>query len=151
MKKLSKNMKTALIFLAVVGVIIFILGFGLGILYEIKTPAFQKIKTAEPTINVLSSKVVQTANAFGEVKNITGNNVTLTYLGDEITMNIANNAQVFLAIPQKDPKTGNLLTGIPIVGKFTDIKIGDQISVTFKIDPLNGQINGNQIYIFRRK
>ncbi|MCX6721058.1 MAG: hypothetical protein NT026_00420 [Candidatus Staskawiczbacteria bacterium] len=144
---MSKNMQKALIFLIIAGIIIFALGVWLGIFYAYKNPGVKNAQTVQPTINILSSKIVQTATAFGRVQKIDGNKITLTSQGDTATISVKTGAQIFSALAQKDPKSGNLVTGVPKPVSFADIKVGDAITITFKIDA-SGNLEGDQVFIF---
>lgn len=146
---MNANIKKIIIFLIISGVILFLFGFGLGIFYQTKTPKVQQLIKSEPTIKALGSKVVQSAVAFGNVKKIDGRKITLGFEGDEISINIIDNAQIFSSIPRKNPDTGKLFTGNPLVAQFKDIGLGDQITINFNIGA-DGQMQGNSVYIFSK-
>ena len=148
---MNKSLKAnATILLVIGGLVVFALGAGAGVFYQIqkqaKDPVIQKAIQIQPTVNILTSKTVQTIGAFGTVQKIDGRNITIAYGGDQITANIAADAQIFSSNPTKDPKTGNITTGIPQVVTLADIKVGDQLTVSLKILP-NGQLQGDSVYI----
>jgi hypothetical protein len=138
------------ILFVIAGLVIFALGIGIGIFYQtriqLSNPAIQKAVQIQPTVNILTSKVVQSITAFGSVEKIDGKNLTLTYGGDQITVNISANAQIYSSTPTTNAKTGNLISGVPQLVSFGTIKIGDQLTVNLQILP-NGQLQANSIYI----
>lgn len=142
MSKKEASGKTVLL-LVISGLVIFVLGFGLGIFYMSKSAKVAEAEKIKPTINILSSKVVQTATAFGAVKKIDGRNITLSYAGEEATISVKNDAQVFSSVP---------VNGVAKISQaiFGDIKIGDNVSITFNIGS-DGKVEGNGVYIFAKK
>jgi hypothetical protein len=143
---MSKNEQKAIIFLIIVGLLIFALGAASGFFYASRNPKIQQAQTVIPTINLLGSKVVQSVSAFGTVTKIEGSNVTLSYEGDEITIPISNSAQIFSALVQRD-STGSATTGIPQQVSVRNIKVGQNLVVNFSVNT-SGQITGNQVTIF---
>lgn len=143
--------KNVVISLAVAGLIILVIGFGVGAFYQTqvqlaKNPALKKAIAIEPTVNILTSKTIQSIMAYGQVEKISANNITLSYAGDKITVAVKSSAQIYSSIAVKDSKTGNLATGAPQLVKFSDIKTGQGISVTLKILP-TGQMEADSVYI----
>ena len=55
----------------------------------------------EPTVNILSSKLVKSIMIYGTVKNINGNSLDLSYNGDEITLNIRKKRPGFFFYSKK--------------------------------------------------
>lgn len=127
--------------LIIVGVVFFAVGVMLGILYQTQKPEVQQALKLSPTVKTLSSGVVQSISAFGQVKKIEGNKITLAYSGEELTVNIREGAQVFIPAPVQSadntPKRAN----------FSDIKTGNSVSITLKILP-SGDVQGESVFIF---
>lgn len=148
MSRTETAIKTTVIALML---IFFILGGVAGWFLQKYTQAnnaqLQRAIKIEPATDILTSQLIRTIMIYGVVKKIDGNNLDLAYGGDEKTVGIASGAQVFSSIPQKDPKTGNFITGTPKQISFSDIKVGDGVSVTLDL-LANGQFQGNLVYIF---
>lgn len=130
--------KKQLIILISAGVLIFLiagaLGFVLGMPHG---PQKAKIETATN----LSSKVISSMVAYGQVKNIDGRNITLNNLGDDLTISISNTAQVYsFSVPE------GATAPVQKTIKFEDIKVGDKINATIKTLP-NGQLEGESVII----
>ena len=149
---MSKKEKNITAILIVAALVIFVLGGIAGVFYQmqkqISNPEIQQVIKMQPTANILTSKVVQTATAYGQVQKIEGNTITLTYEGDTVTINVKNDAQIYSSATQKNPTTGNVTTGAPQQVSFGNIKVGDQITILFNVDSSSGKIQGNQVYIF---
>lgn len=130
--------KKQLTILIVSGVLLFAIGADLGIFFGGRLgPEKTKIKAA----NNLSSKVVSSMTAFGQVKNIDGRNITLSNLGDDLTISVAGNAQVFsFSTP------AGASAPVQKTIKFEDIKTGDKVNVTLKTLP-TGQLEGLSVII----
>jgi len=130
--------KKQLVFLIVIGVLLFVLGGVLGVAYDTnKTPQQTKVKT----VNSLSSKVVSSIVAYGQVVSIEGKNITLNNLGDNLVISIADNAKIYsLTIPSgaKAP--------VQSIGEFGDIKQGDSVNVNLKL-LTDGQLEGSSVVI----
>ena len=145
--KIENNVerKNNLVVLIIAGVLIFLVGGGLGIVFMQRGSQQIKIETASS----LASKVVTSMVAYGKVENIDGKNITLSNLGDNLTISMADNAQVYsFTTPTTTDKNGKVTTGTPIqqTVKFGDIKIGDNVNVAIKLLP-NGQMQGSSVII----
>lgn len=144
---MSNNQKKALVFIIVFGIIIFALGVGAGIWYSFKNPKVENAEKIQPTINALNSKVIQTATAFGRVVKVVANKITLSNEGDTLEIAVRPDAQIYSAISVKDPKSGNIISGVPKPVSLADIKTNDAITITFKLDA-SGNLEGEQVFIF---
>lgn len=134
------NIKNIII-LIVAGVLIFLIGGGLGILSQTQSKV-EKVKTE--TVNNLASKVVSSIVAYGQVKNISGRDITLSNLGDDLVISVANNAPVYAFTTVKS-KTGVVSQVQQVVG-FEIIKIGDKINSTIKLLS-TGKFEGESVII----
>lgn len=128
--------KKMLAFLIIAGVVIFVLGLTAGILYAVVMN--QKTVKFQPAVSVLTTKVMQTAVAYGKVERIEGSSLTLSSMGDSATIKAKDDAQVFYA-------SG----GTPQPMKFSDIGVGDMVTMSFNLDP-SGKIEADKIFIFTR-
>ena len=146
-----REKKITIIIFVFGAVVIFLAGIWLGMLIQAllqsNDPKIQQAARMQPAVSALSSKVVQTATAFGSVENVKGNKITLSYGGDSLAIAIKADAQIYSSVAQKDPVTGNLVSGVPRVVTVGDIKKDDQVSITFNISQ-GGGISGSQVYIF---
>ena len=144
---MNKNLTILLIIIG--GIAIFVLGGGLGVLYQIQKDVSQieklqamesvlkvtnsALKVKESMLKGLSSKVVTSMVAQGEVVKIEGENITVRNNGETLIVSIGNNSKIY-SIAKKvalNPK---------------DIKVGDNLSITFKLLP-EGQLDGQLILI----
>ncbi len=142
-------MNKSLAFLLVIaGVIIFVLGGGAGVFYQTQQSQLGIIgapqnSAAETALKSLSSKVIPSIVAFGEVSNISGKNITLKNAGESLTIKIDDNAQIssFNAAPAKG-------TTAPTQAKaeFKDIKIGNTLSINLRLLS-SGTLKGMSVVI----
>ena len=102
---------------------------------------FSKTQTKEvvKTVNVLGSKTVPSIVAYGQVEKIEGKNITLTNMGDSITVKIKDNAQIISFLNRDDPIANKQ-------ANFSDIKKGDTLNITVKVLP-NGSLEGETAII----
>src|SRR3989338_10727504 len=99
------------------GLVILVLGFGAGFFYK----TFQvspQLEKSMALIKTLSSKTVLSTVAYGQVSEITGNDITLSYNGDNIKISMTENSPVYSFV--------NDSSGNPVQKKvdFKQIKIG---------------------------
>ena len=87
-------------------------------------------------IKDLSSKVVPSLSAYGTVTKIDGQSVTLSYQGDSMVLPIKPDAKVYsLAASPTTVRTGSTAKSASTTQQiaFQNIKIGDNLSVNFKV------------------
>lgn len=125
--------------LIIIGALFFLtLGGGLGILYQQQKEILPVKETPKTqAVQTLSSKVIPSITAFGQVSNIDGRNLTLTFGGDNLTIKINDSAQIYL------PATK---TSAQQTAQFSDIKKGDNVSVNVKLLS-DGQMDGQMVVI----
>ena len=120
--------KINIVIILIVGfLVVFALGAGLGIFYQYQKDD-AKIKQADKIsseIDTLSSDVVTAVAVFGKVVAINGRNVTLSYNGKSLTVNIGDNVAIN-SYASLTAKTGGNV-------QFSEIKLGDNLSVALKI------------------
>lgn len=143
--------KKNLTVLVIVAILFFVVGGGLGIAYQIKKDSLTpKEKVQVESANKLSSKVIPSITAFGEVSNITGKNITLTFGGDSLVIKIRDDAQIYLPATNSTDKNGKAVALPQRAAKFSDIKTGDSLSINLKLLP-DGQIEGQMVIIINSK
>ena len=121
------------------GLVILVLGFGAGFFYK----TFQvspQLEKSMALIKTLSSKTVLSTVAYGQVSEITGNDITLSYNGDNIKISMTESSPVYSFV--------NDSSGNPVQKKvdFKQIKIGDSLNITIKLLP-DGQIQSQSALI----
>jgi len=131
--------KTSIILLVIGGLFFLILGGGLGIFYQSQKDVLQSPEgnSKLKAVQVLSSKVIPSITAYGQISNIDGRNITLTFGGDSLNVKINDDAIVYLPSSESSPQQ---------IAKFEDIKKGDNVSVNLRLLP-DGQIEGQMVII----
>ena len=139
MKKKEINI---LVLLIIIGLVIFAVGAALGIFYQFNKDNIQIQKSEEISTEIqnLSSDIVTAVAAYGKVVAINGNNVTLSYNGKSLTINIGENVPITsYAAPVNGSAQQNL--------KFSDIKLGDNLNIALKISG-DGKLIAQTVLIF---
>jgi len=143
--------KKFLTILIVVGIVAFVLGGGLGMFLQqqqatsmLKPENNPKIKA----VQLLSSKVVPSITAYGQVSNISGRNLTLTFGGDSLTVKIRDNATVFLPASTTTDSKGKQVTVPQKTVEFSEIKKGDNVSVNLTLSA-DGQMEGQMVVVLQ--
>lgn len=124
--------RSSFISLLVVGVILFLVGAGVGVYYQMQKGSF-----GDAAVRALSSKVIPSIVAYGQVTNISGRNITLSHNGDSLTIPVATDAQV--------SSFASGLTAEQDVG-FGDVKKGDYINISVKLSA-DGSMEGRAVII----
>lgn len=135
--------KKQLITLIVVGVLLFLIGGAVGLLYGMQGGSRGAKVEA---VNNLSSKVVSSIVAYGQVAKIEGRNITLSYLGDNLEVFITDTARIYSLTPASTGKTGTVAPVQKTVD-FGAIKVGDSVNVVLKLSA-NGKTEGSSVIIF---
>ena len=126
------------ILLSTVPIIIALIGGGvIGMYFQFQKDSFEidKGKKMAAVLNSLSSRAVPSVVAFGSVSKIDGRSITLTYGGENITINISDDVKIYSS-------SGNEQAIAP----FEIIKVGDNLSINIKVIP-EGQLQGQSIII----
>lgn len=131
------NKKLAILIIA--GIVLVLLGGVAGVIFQAKF-----LSPQSKSMNALSSKVISSIVAYGQVKNINGKNVTLSNLGDNLLISIADNAQVYSFTTP--PGSAKNTAPVQQTGKFDDLKVGDNVNVAVKLLP-TGQLEGVSVII----
>jgi hypothetical protein len=125
--------KENLIAIAIIGGLILLgIGFYLGL--DLGKKAAKEVKVETPLANLLASKVIGslTTIASGEVKEISGRNLTLSKEGDTLTISIREDAPIYRLVPPEE-KTATPQPAVRKEIKFGEIKVGDQVSVSCQL------------------
>jgi len=135
--------RTSLITIVIVAVIVFIIGGGLGIAYQSqKGVTTGGAVSAQEVVKTLSSKVVPSIIAYGNVSDIQGKNITLSYGTESIIVAVTDNAQIFTFTQSADPKVAPTQTKTD----FSKIKKGDSLNISLKLLP-TGELQGISVII----
>lgn len=135
--------KTQIIILVVAGIFLFLLGGALGVIYSKIGPQAAKVEAG----NNLSSGVISSISAFGQVKNISGRNLTLNNLGDDLVIPISDTAQIYAFVtPAAAQNSKTAPVPVQQLVKFEDIKMWDRVNVAVKLLP-TGQLQGSAVII----
>ena len=133
--------KNTLVSSIITGLLFFVLGGGLGVLYQTQqAPPSPQLEKATATIKSLSSKTVPSIIAYGQVTKIEGKDITISYSGDSIKVSMEDNSSVYAFVNDGPEKSGQKKV------EFKEIKIGDNLNITLKLLP-DGQLQGQQIFI----
>jgi hypothetical protein len=139
-----KNL-TIIIVVAVIGVIIgLVLGISLsqkGISNNSQSNKF------ESAVKALSSKVIPSIIAYGQVTKIENKNITLTYNKETLTIPLTQSTSIYSFVA---PEAGSKATA-PTQKKssFSEIKVGDSLNITIKLLP-DGTIEGQSVIILMK-
>ena len=140
-------MKKQIITFIICGLVIFVLGAGVGFIFQKQeTPVQLQPDQNLALVKVLSSKVVP-LYATGIVTKINGLNITLTSDGDSLTVPIKSNAVINLFVQPSADKTGVAPAPFYQSVKFDSIKIGDRLNINLILSSDNKLI-GQTVYIF---
>lgn len=139
------NIKKVMISI-VLGLVVFAVGGGVGVLYQQQkeAPATQaQSGTENSVLKILNSKVVSSIMASGKVTGIDGKNLVLTAENTSIKVKIMEETQIssFTSGDGVNKKT------VQKNVRFEDIKVGDNLSVNFRLLK-DGQIEAQSVIIF---
>lgn len=142
-KLMAKDNNNILVILIAIGLVIFLIGGGLGFFYQWQKNA-PKIKEAGEFLeikNTLSSELVPSMVAFGQVISISGRDITIaSNNGKTLSVNINKDAPIYSYISAAAP---NEQTRIDI----DEIKKGNLLNITMKLNP-DGSLSGQMVMVF---
>jgi len=132
--------KTTIIILITAILVSLVLGTGLGIFYQIQkdAPKIQAGEKMAATIKDLSSGMVPSIVAYGEVSAINERTITLVYNSKTIQIEVSKDAKIYT---NNGTGKGTLPTA-----KFSDIKKGDRLNITMKVSP-DGSLTSQMVVI----
>ena len=142
---MNKNLTISLI---IVGIIIFAVGGGLGVLYQTRknAPQVENSQPINPAIKNLSSKVIASINSSGQVSKIEGRDITLISSGESLTIKAKEDALIFSFIQVPPAKKGGAPTITQQKTELKDIKNGDNLMMNLKLLS-DGQLEAQSITI----
>jgi hypothetical protein len=142
------NKPIAIFISIIVLLLVFVLGGGIGILYQTRkdAPLLEKAAQSEGVIKNLSSKTVLSIVAYGQVTNIQGRDITLTYAGDTLTVRIKENSMIYSLVTPSTTQKGAAAAPTQQKAEFKDIKKGDNLNVTLRLLP-DGQLEASVVMI----
>ena len=124
--------------LIVCGLALFIVGDIVGMSYQNK-----KIDSATANLSnvfkILSSEVVPSIVSYGEVVKIDNRNITLSFNGDEITVEVIDGASIY--------GLGSDVGAGQYKMNFNQIKMGDYLNIVLNVDS-NGNFTGDSVIDF---
>ena len=138
------NKTILIIFFAIIFILVVLFAFVAGVSFQMKkdAPKLQIGEENAKTVQVLTSRLVHSIYAYGEVKNISGRNITISNGKDDLTVKIRDTASIlFYKTTTANP------TGAAKEIKFEKIKKGQAININLKLLP-NGSTEGTAITIF---
>ena len=141
--------KKNLIIILVVALVSVIVGGALGMFLQSAkdAPAILTAEKLQPVVKSLSSKVVPSIMAFGQVEKIDGRKITITYNKETLEVPFKDSAIIYTFNPptttSKTDKPGQIKVS------FSEIKVGDNLSVTVKLLP-EGVISGESAVILKK-
>ncbi|MDP3882989.1 MAG: hypothetical protein Q8Q48_02950 [Candidatus Staskawiczbacteria bacterium] len=143
--------KTNLIILILLGAVLFVVGGGLGIIYQTQKNAPQAetvnmAKQALEAVKILSSGAIPSIGVSGTVVAIDGRNITFSY-GKNSTEKLTFEVQESVPISVVSQESPESLPEIESAS-LGDIKTGDKIGFRLEVEP-EGQIKIIEISISR--
>jgi hypothetical protein len=128
----SKNLAVLLL----IGVLLLAIGIGIGVIYQ-----SQRSNPITSAVKSLSSDIIASIAAYGEVTKIDGRNITLSFSEDNLTIFVSPEAQVY-SFKQQATGTNSRQN----LADFNDIKKGDFINISLKFYS-DGKLEGNNVVI----
>lgn len=134
-------MNKALTIVAVL--IIFVLGGGAGVFYQSQAdaPALTKVAKADELIKNVSSGIIPSMVAYGQISKIEGRVVTLTYGGNTLAINVKQDAPVY----SFTQTTGSTTPSQQKVD-FSAVKTGNSVNIVLKM-LASGDLEGQQVIV----
>ena len=134
------------ILFVIIILVVFLIGGGIGILYQSNQSNISGSQAQKNAVVVkdLSSNLVPSVVAYGQVADIQGKELTLSFSGDTLKVLIRDDAQISTIgglAPSAKTTTSNQ-AGL----NFSDIKTGDSVSVNMKLSA-DGVWEGVAVFI----
>lgn len=121
--------KKQLVIFISAGLVLVLLGFAVGMFLR-GAVGSQAVKVK--TMNSLSSKVITSIRAYGQVKSIEGRNITLTNLGEELVIPVADDVLVLSFIIK-----GKNIAPVQQKDNFESIKAGEDVNISIELSEKN--------------
>ena len=116
-----------------IGLVVFILGLGVGIVYQQAKMVLGSKRN--PVLEVLNSRTIPFVTAYGDIVDIRGKNIAINFEEDSLTVKIKDDAPVY-----------SFESGVQKIIKVEDLKKGDKVSVNLKLSQ-DGQAEGLAIVL----
>jgi preprotein translocase subunit YajC len=130
--------KKQLTILIIVGIILLLAGGAIG--FAIKS--FNKVQLQKnEAVSSLSSKVITSVTAYGEITKIDGETLTISNAGETLSVLMANTAKVRILAPKEGSTTP-----VQQDAKFEDLKVGQKVNVIMKVSA-TGEMQGSSVVI----
>jgi hypothetical protein len=130
-----------IIFLIVVGLVIFVLGGVAGYFYKCQqAELYPNAEKASEIIETLSSKLFPPSTASGRITKISGQDITLSKGAETVDLAVPTTAKVYSFKATTGDAQQTSAGYVLAESSFSDIKIGDDVNVSIEILP-NGVIN----------
>ena len=140
---MAKKDNNTLVFLIAGGLAIFLLGGGLGMFYQFQKDTVRNDQNDKilKTADTLSSELVPSMVAFGQVASVIGRDITIfSNDGKVLSVKINENAPIYSYIAgSKEP---NIQSRVAL----NEIKKGNMVNITMKLMP-DGSLTGQLILI----
>jgi hypothetical protein len=122
-------------------------GAGFGIIYQKQQEG--NSKTAE-AVRALSSRAVPSIAAYGQVLDISGRNITLSYSDESLTFPVIDGADIISVTNSNASGSGVTASAAQKKVDFSSIKKGDTLSVNIKL-LADGSLEGRSVIIVSSK
>ncbi len=123
-------------------IIAIILLLAVGFLLGVLSQKYNKVQVMKnEAVNSLSSKTVSSITVYGKITNIEDRNITLSNLGDSLTVLMSPNARIYSFVG-----TSGQATTTQIVLPFENIKVGDSVNIILNLSDI-GQMQGDSLIV----
>jgi len=132
------NKNLIIVLLVIAGLIFFVIGVSVGVVYKTEkdAPLLEKSEKMTEAVKKLSSKAITSIIVYGEVTNIENRDITLAFANESLTVSVKENSQIFSFTPAEGGASPNQRTA-----EFKDIKKGDFLNVSLRL-LADGQLEG---------
>lgn len=132
-----------IILATILAIVFFLVGGGAGMLYQKQQSDFYESLHGVANLKTLSSGVIASIAAYGQVDKIDGRNITLSYSGSSLTIPVSESASIVSVVSS----VGEIKKmGSQKQANFSDIKEGENLSINIKISA-DGSITGTSVVI----
>ncbi len=137
-------------------IVLALLGGGFaGLSFQKNKDALQLKNEAELSlaVNALSSKVVPSVVAYGQVTKVVGNNITITSQGQSVTILMNADARMYSLVPvvvapvSKSVSRQSAVSSTNQQITLGDVKVGSNVSISIKV-LATGQVQGYSLFVF---
>jgi len=126
-----------IVYYIVAGICLFVIGGLVGFFIDQQMNA-PRVGVADNALKALTSKVIPSITAFGQVQGVLSRTVTLSYAGDTLDIKIADDAKVSSVNIGGNGGQKDITLG--------DVKVGDFVNITLQVSQ-DGSITGTKILV----